>query len=131
MPRADGLRTSTPILTDAVQSDGGRELPVPLARRHFASGSRLFYVFDVYGALADARGPGEVRIGYVVRHGETTFAESVPRAVVAAADGSISQRLVLPLGGAPPGQYEIRLTITDPRTGTSFERRDSFLVDPS
>ena len=131
VPRADGLRTSTPILTDAVQSDGGRELPVPLARRHFASGSRLFYVFDVYGASADARGPGEVRIGYVVRRGETTFAESVPRAVVAAADGSISQRLVLPLNGAPPGQYEIRLTVTDPRTGTSFERRDAFLVDPS
>jgi hypothetical protein len=42
VPRADGLRTSTPILTDAVQSEGGRELPVPLARRHFASGARLF-----------------------------------------------------------------------------------------
>jgi VWFA-related protein len=127
VPPADGLRTSTPILTDAVQSDGGRELPVPLARRHFASGSKLFYVFDVYGAS----GPGEVRISYAVRRGETTFAESAPRAVVAAADGSLSQRLVLPLTGAAPGQYEIRLTVTDPKTGTSFERRDAFLVDPS
>jgi hypothetical protein len=51
--------------------------------------------------------------------------------VVAGADGSISQRLVLPLSGAPPGQYEIRLRVTDPKTGTSFERRDAFLVDPS
>jgi VWFA-related protein len=131
VPRADGLRTSTPILTDAVQSDGGRELPVPLARRHFASGSRLFYVFDVYGAAPSPGGPGEVRIGYVVRRGDATFAESAPRAVVAAADGSISQKLVLPLNGAPPGQYEIRLTVTDAKSGTSFERRDAFLVDPS
>jgi VWFA-related protein len=127
VPKADGLRTSTPILTDAVQNESGRDLPVPLARRHFASGSRLFYVFDVYGAS----GPGEVRISYAVRRGETTFAESAPRAVVAAADGSISQRLVLPLTDAAPGQYEIHLTVTDPKSGRSVERRDAFLVDPS
>jgi VWFA-related protein len=131
VPPADGLRTSTPILTDVVQNDGGRELPVPLARRHFASGSRLFYAFDVYGATREGQAPSEVRIGYVVRRGDRTFAEAAPRTVVAAADGSLSQRLVLALTGAEPGQYEIRLTVTDPRSGKSLERRDAFLVDPS
>ena len=66
----------------------------------------------------DAQGPGEVRIGYVVRRGETTFAESAPRAVVAAADGSISQRLVLPLSGAPPG------AVRDPAHGDGPEVGD-------
>jgi len=131
VPRPAGLRTSTPVLTDAVQNDGGRELPVPLARRHFASGSRLFYAFDVYGATTNAQGQSQVRVGYVVRREEQTFAESAPRSVVAAADGSLSPRLVLPLTGAPPGSYEIHLTVTDPGTGTSLERRDAFLVDPS
>src|SRR4029453_10919559 len=59
VPPADGLRTSTPILTDAVQNESGRDLPVPLARRHFASGSRAFFLFAVYGALG--RGGGGVR----------------------------------------------------------------------
>jgi hypothetical protein len=85
----------------------------------------------VYGAAPDAQGRREVRIGYVVRRGGQTFAESAPRTVVAAADGSLSQRLVLPLTGAEPGPYEIQLTVTDPGSGQSLERRDAFLVDPS
>jgi hypothetical protein len=72
-----------------------------------------------------------VKISYAVRRGDTTFAESAPRVVTAAPDGSLSQRLVLPLTGAAPGQYEIRLTVTDATAGTSLERRDAFLVDPS
>jgi VWFA-related protein len=131
VPRAEGLRTSTPILTDAVRSEGGREFPVPLARRSFASGSQLFYSFDVYGADRDAQGQSQVRVAYVVRRGDRTFAESAPRVVAAAPDGSLSPRLVLPLAGAPPGRYEIQLTLTDERTGASMERRDPFLVDAS
>src|SRR4029450_3596530 len=80
VPPADGLRTSTPILTDAVPGEAGRELPVPLARRHFASGSKLFYVFDVYGAS----GPGEVKISYAVGRGGQTLAEAAPRAAACA-----------------------------------------------
>ena len=68
---------------------------------------------------------------YVVRRGDRTFAESAPRVVAAAPDGSLSPRLVLPLAGAPPGRYEIQLTLTDERTGASMERRDPFLVDAS
>jgi VWFA-related protein len=131
VPKAEGLRTSTPILTDAVRSEGGREFPVPLARRTFAAGSQLFYSFDVYGASRDAQGQSQVKVAYVVRRGDQTFAESAPRMVAAAPDGSLSPRLVLPLAGASPGRYEIQLTLTDARTGASLERRDAFLVDAS
>lgn len=133
VPPAEGLHISTPILSDSLTPGaGGVDVPVPLARRRFSSGSRVFYAFDVYGAMPDGRGASEVAIGYVVRRkGGSVFAESPARTVTGDADGSLSHRLVLSLGGAEPGEYELLLTVQDTTNRKRLERRDEFVVDPS
>ena len=133
VPPAAGFHISTPILSDVLAPGaGGAQLPVPLARRRFRSGSTLSYVFDVYGAARDERGTSEVGIGYEVRRKDgAIFASSPARAVTGGADGSISHRLLLSLSGAEPGEYELQLTLEDRRSGNRLERRDVFYVDPS
>ena len=132
VPPAQGFHISTPILSDSLTpGDGGVQVPVPLARRSFSSGSRVFYVFDAYGATRDGRGASAVAIGYVVRRKDgPIFASSPPREVAAGEDGSLSHRLVLSLSGAEPGEYELLLTVEDKANGNRLERRDAFFVDP-
>jgi VWFA-related protein len=128
----EGLRTSTPILTDTVQADGGGQVPVPLARRRFATGAPLTYVFDVFGAARDAQGRPRVSVAYVVRRvGGASLVESEPRPLHPAPDGSLSPRLVVSLAGAEAGDYEILLTVSDDVAGTKMERRDAFTVGPA
>jgi len=131
VPPAEGLRISTPILSDQLIADaGGSQVPVPLAHRHFASGSRLFYVFDVYGATPDGRGGSQVAIGYSVRRKDgVVFAQSPARDVAGGADGSLSHRLVLSLSGAEAGAYELLVTVEDKTNAIRLERRDVFFVD--
>lgn len=132
VPAAQGLRTSTPVLTDTLQGSAANPVPVPLARRRFASGSHLTYVFDIFGAARDPQGRPRVSVGYVVRRVTGgTLVQSEPRALAPAPDGSLSPRLVLSLAGAEPGEYEIVLTIADQVAGTKLERRDAFTVIPA
>ena len=121
---AEAFQISTPVLSDTLgPAAGGAQLPVPLARRRFASGARLFYLFDVFGAR-------DVAIGYQVRRKDGAVLLSSPaRAVTGGPDGSISHRLELPLSGAEPGDYELLLTVEDKATGNRLERRDLFVVD--
>lgn len=132
VPPADTFHISTPILSDVLAPGaGGTPMPVPLAHRNFPSGSRVFYLFDVYGAKAQG-GTSEVTIGYVVRRKDgSVFVESPARAVAGAGDGPLSHRLTLSLDGAEPGEYELLLTVTDKTSGDRLERRDVFVVDPA
>lgn len=132
VPPAEGLHISTPILSDTLTPGaGGVQMPAPLAHRRFASGSRLFYVFDVFGVAPDGRGAREVAIGSVVRRRDgAVLANSPARGVVGGADGSLSHRLELSLSGAEPGEYELLLTVEDRGSGSRLERRDVFFVDP-
>jgi VWFA-related protein len=132
VPPAEGLHISTPILSDTLTPGaGGAEVPVPLARRRFSRGSRVAYTFDVYGATRNAGGHSEVTIRYVVRHkGGAVLAESPAREVAGGDDGSTSHRLVLPLSGVEPGEYELLLTVEDTANGNRIERRDVFFVAP-
>jgi hypothetical protein len=129
VPPAEGLHISTPILSDTLSAGaGGTQVPVPLARRRFARGSRVVYAFDVDGAPP----AGEVAIGYVARRRDGAVLARAPARVVArAADGSLSHHEVLDLGGAEPGEYELLLTVEDRARGTRLERRDVFFVDPA
>jgi VWFA-related protein len=133
VPPAGGFHISTPILSDTLAPGaGGTQVAVPLAHRHFPGGSRLFYVFDVYGATTGAQGGSEVAISYVIRRSDgSVFAESPARDVAGDENGLSSHRLVLSLNGAEPGDYELRLTVEDKRNHKRVERRDEFSVDPS
>jgi hypothetical protein len=133
VPPEQGFHISTPILSDSLAAGaGGAEIPVPLARRTFPSGARLFCLFDVYGVTPNDRGAREVAIGYVVRRRfGAVLAESPARVVTGDAGGSLSHRMVLSLSGAEPGEYELLLTVDDKASGNRLERRDLFVVDPS
>jgi VWFA-related protein len=132
VPAAEGLHTSTPILTDSVQAEapGAPPRPVPLARREFASGARLFYAFEVYGAAPDpSSGAPRVATGYVVRRPDgTTLSQAEPRALTPGPRGQLSQMLSLSLQGAAAGEYELVLTVVDQVAGKTLEVTDPFSV---
>lgn len=124
-----GLRISTPILTDAVQTEQPPR-PLPVAHRRFRSGARLLYAFDVYGAASDkATGQPRVAIQYSVKRADgTEFVGSDPRTVGSGPQGEMSQLLVVALQGANPGGYEVVLKVKDEVSGQSLEVRDPFEV---
>lgn len=132
VPAPDGLRVSTPILTDSVQAEapGAPPRPVPLARREFAAGARLFYAFEVYGAAPDpASGAPRVSTGYVVRRPDgTTLSQAAPHVLVPGPQRQISQMLSLDLHGATAGDYELVLTVRDDVAGKTVEVTDPFTV---
>jgi VWFA-related protein len=131
VPMAKGLRTSTPILTDAVQAEGGAERPVPVAHRRFKSGSKLMYAFEIYGAGRGANGQSQVSVVYSIRRRDGgIFAEAPARPLAAPAGSPLAANLVLALTGAAPGEYDVVLTITDTASGEKLERRDAFVVEP-
>jgi VWFA-related protein len=132
VPPAGAFHISTPILTDTLTpGPGGQQVPVPLAHRHFPKGSRIFYVFDVYGAKADGRGGSEVAIRYVLRRKDGAVLSDAPaRDVRSGGDGSLSHRLELSLAAVEPGEYELLLTVEDKGSGSRLERQDVFFVDP-
>jgi len=130
VPPPGQLRTSTPILTDSVQSHPGGPRPVPVARRAFASDSNLAYVFEVYGAARDeAAGGPRVVSQYEVRRADgTTLARTEPSPIPAGPQGQLSRQTAVPLQGVAAGDYEIVLTVRDQVTGTAVEVRDPFSV---
>ena len=70
VPWPDGLRITTPVVTDTLQSaaPGQAGRPVPIARRTFRAGARLFCAFDVIGAGIDsAAGGPRVTLAYSLR----------------------------------------------------------------
>ena len=131
VPDLRQLRVSTPVLTDTTQVDAsGQPRPVPVARRVFAPGARLVYVFEVYGADRDSRTRApRVSVEYVIRRGDgTTFAEVPPRPLTPGLQGEIAHRVVLGLDHAQPGDYEITLRVRDEVAGKTLEVRDPFTV---
>jgi VWFA-related protein len=97
VPWPNDLRITTPIVTDTLQSaaPGQPGRPVPIARRTFKAGSRLFCVFDVVGAARDDRADGpRVSLTYRLRR---------------VADGA--EVIAVPAGQLPPGTVTIALTL--------------------
>jgi len=133
VPKAESFRISTPILSDTLtpRPEGG-DVAVPLAHRNFPRGSRIVYAFDVYGATKGGGGASQVAIRYLVRRKDAGIvAESPARTVSGGPDGPLSHRLLLPLDGVEPGEYELLLTVEDSVSRQRLERRDVFVVDPS
>jgi len=132
VPDPGKLRTSTPILTDTLQpgAGGGPARPVPLARRSFDADARVVCYFEVYGAARDGQsGAPRVSAGGSVRRADgsaLTKLESTPMAP--APDGSLSRRIDVPLHGAPPGEYELVLSITDAVSRQTLEVEEPFTI---
>ena len=134
VPPLDSLRTSTPVLTDVLQPrPAGSQLPprpVPVARRTFASGRTLYYLFQVLGARPDpSTGRARVASGYHVEaDGGVKLATQPLQPLQAGPNGEIGQMYALSLEGVTPGEYEIVLRVQDEVAGRTFEVRDPFTV---
>jgi hypothetical protein len=139
VPALGSLRASTPVLSDTQQSPnaviaeglpGGRL--VPLARREFPSGGDLLCQFEVYGAKADEKsGMPRVVQGYLVRRPDGSILTSMePTPINPTTLGKVTRMFGFRLGDAPPGEYEILMTIRDDLAGQSMEIREPFTVGP-
>src|SRR5206468_3581483 len=105
------------ILTDLMQPAAAAGAPprlVPLARRAFAQGSKLYCHFDVLNAGPDAQSQARVRAGHLLRRLDGTVLSRLdPSSVPLAADGRLSRTLAISLRTTTPGPHELVLTAQD------------------
>ncbi len=133
VPASGHFRLSTPILTDALQPDPktGTPRPVPLARRTFAPGDNLLYLFEVYGADTAVGEASRVSAQYEVRRDDgAVLVHTQPASLSGDAQGRMSRELPISLEGVAPGGYEIVLNVKDLVSGQAVEVRDAFTVSP-
>jgi VWFA-related protein len=135
VPALDQFRVSTPIISDSPQPPAaGQSTPrlLVMARRQFASGSDLFCQFEVYGAKNDEKtGQPVVKQGYEVRRADGGVLTSMAPSVIRPTSlGAVNRFFGFRLADAPPGQYELFMTLRDEVAGRSVEVREAFEVLP-
>jgi VWFA-related protein len=135
VPDPRPLQLSSPILTDTVEPGPGGQgpQPVPLARRTFTVGTRLFCAYEVYGARPDpsTRRP-RVSAGYVIKNASgVTLASTALAPLDPGPSGGVSQVVVLSLAGVAPGDYRIELTARDETSQEDVKVEEPFRVEPA
>lgn len=150
VPAAAEFRTSTPILTDTVESHGtpASLRPVLIARRTFARGSMLYCQYLVYGAATDAASNApRVTGGYELRRiaaapdradssqAGDVFKRAAPTRITPPSimltpfpSGTLRRLHGISLAGAPPGEYELILTVTDELTRRTLTLHEPFTI---
>jgi VWFA-related protein len=133
VPGLDVWRTSTPVLSDALEKgqEGGPLRVVVPARRTFLSGGTLYFQFEVYRSAPDpASGLPRVVSGYSVRASDgAQVARGQPALIRPATDGRLARIGVVPLEGLSPGRYELVLDLRDELTGRTLEVREPFSIE--
>jgi VWFA-related protein len=131
VPPLTGLRVSTPILADAIQTNAGTVAPVVIARRTFKRAATLYCRYDVYGAVMPkgAHMP-KVSGGYTLRTPDgRVVSQGPPSPIVPTSLGALSRMMALPLAELAPGPYELVLTVQDQEAGASRELVEPFTVE--
>jgi len=116
VPSLDGLRASSLVLTDVVESGVGAGVAaVPVAHRTFLSGKPLFLQFEVFGARVDkASSESRVSAGYEVRALDGRLVRNgPPRVIVPTSLGGLSRLVQIPAGALASGEYELVLELWD------------------
>ncbi|HEY7515983.1 MAG TPA: VWA domain-containing protein [Vicinamibacteria bacterium] len=129
VPPLQGLRISTPLLSDRLR-EGGGAAPEPIAQRTFTASGVLHAQFEVFGAATDAKtGAPNVTAGFSIRRADGRFLTAAPETPMKpGAGGGLSRTFGIPLAGAPPGRYELILVVTDLVAGAGSEARESFEI---
>ena len=135
VPPLNGLRLTSPILTDTVEapSFGSQTPPKPvlMARRAFPAGSTLYYQFSVLGAARDASGATRVVGSHELRGpGGAVVKKLEPRPIAGGSGVPPSRFAGLALTGLPAGDYELILKVSDEIGGTSVERHEPLAILP-
>jgi VWFA-related protein len=131
VPALESFRISTPVLSDQVEPapSGGAPKPVLLARRFFPAGL-LYCQYSVFGAQkAGSTGKARVTGAYqIVRTDGGVLKEAPPTPIQPTSLGAIMRFMGINLSGAPPGEYELVLTVRDEVAGKAIENRQPFLL---
>ncbi len=139
VPDLASWRLSTPVLTDTLQpvEPGQENAPpklVPLARREFVTGSRLFCQFDVYNPAKDkATGMPNVTAGFTIRRKANgmVFTKVAPTMIRPTSLGRLSRMVGPSLEGAEPGEYEFDLYLKDELSGKVMEFKEDITILPA
>ena len=136
VPDLNQFRTSSLVLTDTLQTpkegtgDDKRPKPALVARRTFNSAGMLYCQFDVFGMDKDKKtGMPIVSAGYIVRKKEgEVFTGVTPTKIQPTSLGRVSRMVGTKLEGAPPGEYELVLTVKDEVSGKAIQVAEEFTV---
>ena len=126
-----GFRLSTPIVTDTLRKDArGQATAIPLARRRFDAGKRLYCSFEVLSAAPDPK-TGAPRATFevaVFRADGSALARSPSQPLVPGPGGELARMMTISLENATTGDYELVLRARDETTGQAAEHRERFSV---
>jgi VWFA-related protein len=129
VPAPEGLRLSTPVLTDrALSRPGQAPRPVLVARREFGTRGTLYGQFEVYGT----REPGGagVETSWELRRADGVAVRTGPPGLLAPdAQGRLVKLLQMPLDGLSPGVYELVLRVEDRAAGTAVDRTEALRLE--
>ncbi len=130
VPEADRLRLSTPLVSDVLQRTATGQHPVLLLRRSYRPDATLYCEFQVYGATRDKSGTLRVAAGYEIRRTDgAPLLRVEPNLIRPTSLGALSRVFAAPLGGAPPGEYELIVTAKDEVAGTAVAAREPFRIE--
>jgi len=134
VPAISEFRISTPVVTDTLQpaAPGQPVRPVPIARRTFPPGARLFCMVDVYGATSDVGSwMPRVSLGYSLRRADGTDVVAAPlRPLTPGALGQVSATVALTLPMEAAGEHELRLIVRDEVSARTLEVSEPLVVAP-
>lgn len=132
VPTRVGTTISSVILTDTIVTPApgadGPPKPVLMVRRLLNPGATLYYQFMVFDAGRGANGETRVKAGHAVRRRDgAVVRELAPTALVPGPAG-MSRFAGVSLLGAPPGEYELVITVLDQIRGETISVREPFAI---
>jgi len=131
VPGVDGLRLSSPVVTDALEAAA---VPRPRLRldRTFRSGMVLYCQYRVFGAALDpTSGRPRVSASYALVRSGRVLREGEGSTIEPSLDGQLLRMLAFDLTGFESGQYTLILGITDLVTGETRRTVEPFTVVPA
>ena len=132
VPEPDSFRLSTPLVSDELEAvpKGAPPRALPIARREFAAGSRIYLSLDVFGAERGAvTGQPRVSMGYeVLRPGGEVLTRLESKRIDPTPEGALHRLVGFTVDDPEPGEYQIEGQVTDEQTGKTLLFTEPFTV---
>jgi len=128
VPRPGGLRLSSPILGDQIDS---QPFPRPRLRldRRYARDGALYCLYRVFGAASDPMtGRPRVYAGFTIVSDGKVRRRIEASLIEPAKDGQLLRLLAVGLADLPPGPYTLTIHIADAVTGEALDVDEPFSV---
>lgn len=130
VPRQEGMRLSSVIVTDTVEEpplfSTAPPRPVLIVRRLLTG--TIYYQFSVYDAGRTTGGDTRVTAGHVVRRPDGTVVKELKPSLLVPGSSGMSRFARVSLGGIPPGDYELVITVSDALRGETVTVTEPFVI---